>query len=140
MKKVRLLLVILSIIFSPAYTNASTKKADVDLAKLNAMMAYAGVFNILSAPDDYIGKTIKIKGQYDFYHDPDTGNNYFGVNIMDASACCTAGWDFVLNKNYQYPKDYPKLGAVITIIGKFETYNEGDDLFCHLADAEIVKN
>ncbi len=88
----------------------------------------------------YDGKVIKIKGMFNSFHDDKDNEDYFAVVIMDASACCTTGIDFVLRdaKKYKYPDDYPETGDVITVVGRFELYREGEDLLCRLADAEIL--
>lgn len=36
-----------------------------------------------------------------------------------------------------YPKDFPKLGSKITVIGVYETYNEGEYMYCRLGNARI---
>ena len=125
------------LIFSSA---AFSEKIDLDLTKLNTMMQYSTLFNIMTKPNDYTGKIIKINGLFDSAKDPDTGIDYFAVVVMDASACCASGLDFELKKeyNYQYPKDYPEIGAKITVIGKFERYTEGEDVYYHLAEADLL--
>ena len=40
--------------------------------------------------EQYLGKTIRIKGQYDSAQDPDTGTTFFGVVVMDA--LCYGAW------------------------------------------------
>ena len=138
MKKFLLCIFILFIMISNSF---AAPKADIDLTKLNSMMTYSTLFNILTNPDSYLGKTIKIKGIFDSAKDPDTGIDYFAVVIMDASACCSSGLDFSPKKKYkyEYPKDFPELGEDITVIGKFERYSEGENIYYHLADADILK-
>ena len=46
---------------------------DVDLTKLSSTMVYSEVYNMLYTPDDYIGKTVKMKGAFAYYEDPETG-------------------------------------------------------------------
>ena len=138
MKKFLLCIFILFIMISNSF---AAPKADIDLTKLNSMMTYSTLFNILTNPDSYLGKTIKIKGIFDSAKDPDTGIDYFAVVIMDASACCSSGLDFSLKKKYkyEYPKDFPELGEDITVIGKFERYSEGENIYYHLAEADMIK-
>ncbi|MBR6900675.1 MAG: hypothetical protein IKN30_01260, partial [Synergistaceae bacterium] len=129
------------ILFIMISNSFAAPKADIDLTKLNSMMTYSTLFNILTNPDSYLGKTIKIKGIFDSAKDPDTGIDYFAVVIMDASACCSSGLDFSLKKKYkyEYPKDFPELGEDITVIGKFERYSEGENIYYHLAEADMIK-
>lgn len=113
-------------------------KVDLDLTGFNGLMAYSGLFNIFSDPDPWVGKVIKIKGRFETDQDPETGVRYFGVSIVDDSACCALGLDFVLRERYRYPEDYPAEGADVTVAGKFDIYQEGGDMFCRLVDADLL--
>ena len=110
---------------------------DVDLATLSSTMVYAEVYNMLVSPDDYIGKTVRMKGPFAYYEDPQTGNLYFACIIADATACCSQGIEFTLAGAYIYPDDYPELGSEITVVGEFETYTENGYSYCHLANAML---
>lgn len=120
--------------------NSSYRKIDLDLTKFSSVMVYSGLFNIMGNAPAYDGKVIKIQGMFDTFHDEQDNEYYFAVVIMDASACCTMGIDFVLRdaKKYKYPDDYPQTGDVITVVGRFELYREGENLLCRLSDAEIL--
>ena len=50
---------------------------DVDLTKLSSTMVYSEVYHLIYNPDDYIGKTIKMEGQFAYYENPDTKDQYF---------------------------------------------------------------
>ncbi|MBQ7214434.1 MAG: metal ABC transporter permease [Synergistaceae bacterium] len=65
--------------------------ADLDLTKFSSMMVYTGLFNVMANPSAYVGKTIKLRGQFDMYHDEETGKDYYGVAVMDAGASCERG-------------------------------------------------
>ena len=134
MKKFLLATMLLLVLSSCSYA----AKPDIDFTKFSSVMIYSGVFDMLRNPDAFIGKTIKIRGQFDCAQDPDTGKMYFSVTVMDASACCSTGFDFVLKDFYKYPKDYPSVGDTITVSGKFEHYQEGEDTYFHLVDAELL--
>ncbi len=111
---------------------------DVDLTILSSTMVYSEVYNMLSAPEDYIGKTVKMKGPLVVYHDNTTGNVYFACLIQDATACCAQGLEFVLTDDYKYPDDYPEDGSEICVIGIFDTYKEGNLTYCTLREAKLV--
>ena len=119
--------------------NASEETTEeiLNLTVLSSTMIYAEVYNMMITPNDYIGKTVKMSGQFAVYEDPNTGAVYFAVIIADATACCSQGIEFVLNGDYNYPDDYPELGAEITVTGVFQTYQENGNLYCHLVDAEM---
>lgn len=119
-------------------TSKSSKGIDVDLTGRNANMVYAEVYNMMVKPEDYIGKTVKMKGKFAQYRDEATGKYYFACIISDAMACCSQGIEFVLTKKYKFPKDYPKEGETITVVGVFETYKEGKDTYSTLVNARLV--
>lgn len=110
---------------------------DVDLTSLSSTMVYAEVYNMMTDPDDYLGKTVKMRGSFSVYHDNSTGKNYFACLISDATACCSQGIEFVLDGDHIYPKDYPEIGSEITVTGVFDTYYEGDYMYCQLIHAGL---
>ncbi len=110
----------------------------VDLTALSSTMVYAEVFNMVCAPEDYIGRTVKMAGQFAASEDADTGMIRFSCMIADATACCRQGLEFMLASDAVYPDDYPAPGTEITVTGVFETYEEGGYTYCRLADAEMV--
>ena len=111
---------------------------DVDLTGLSAMLVYSEVYNMVYEPEDYIGKTVKMKGEFAEYYDEQSGNYYSACIIKDAMACCAQGMEFVLTDDYVYPDDYPSEGDEITVVGVFDTYMEGKDQYCTLRDARLV--
>ena len=112
-------------------------KIDVDLTALSSTMVYSEVYNMMSDPDSYLGKTVRMRGAFSIYHDEATDVNYYACLIADATACCQQGLEFVLEGNFKYPDDYPELGTEITVTGTFETYTEGEYLYCHLVSATM---
>ena len=118
---------------------------DVDLTKLSSTMVYSEVYNMMYTPDDYIGKTVKMKGQfaigyvYNTDGTPDESTARFACVIADATACCSQGLEFILTGEHTYPNDYPELGAEITVTGTFEVYTENGFQYCRLVDATLVR-
>ena len=116
---------------------------DVDLTKLSSTMVYSEVYNMMVSPESYIGKTVKMKGQFVIYQDIDENGQiipdkiYFACIIADATACCTQGLEFVLAGDYKYPENYPELYSEITVEGTFEIYEENGYKYCRLADAKF---
>ena len=111
---------------------------DVDLTKLSSTMVYSEVYHLIYNPDDYIGKTIKMEGQFAYYENPDTKDQYFACIIADAMACCSQGLDFVLAGEHTYPDDYPAPDTEITVTGTLEMYEVDGFQYCRLVDAAIV--
>lgn len=111
---------------------------DIDLSGFSTLMAYSEAYNILSKPDDYLGKIIKVKGLLSTFRDPSTGKYYFATIIADQTSCCQIGMEFILAGDYQYPKDYPALGTEIEVTGEFQTYMEGTMRYCNLINAKMT--
>lgn len=116
---------------------SKTEGIDVDLTTLSSTMVYSKVYNMLSSPEDYKGKTVKMEGQFVSYQDAFKGVNYYACIIMDATACCSQGLEFVPAKNLSFPDEFPADGDMITVIGTFDTYMDGDYELCTLRNAEF---
>ena len=116
---------------------SNTEGVDVDLTALSSTMVYSEVYSMLTAPEEYIGKTVKMSGRYTSFHDETTGNDYNACIIRDATACCAQGIEFELNSQYTYPDDYPQEDEQITVTGVFTTYQEGNSTYCTLRNAEL---
>lgn len=116
-------------------TTTEAKSVDLDLTQLSSTVVYSEVYNMLITPDDYKGKIIKMKGQFNQYTDDETGKIYNSVIIPDATACCQQGLEFELsdktNPNFEQ-------GTQITVVGTFDTYSDGEFLYCHLKNAKII--
>lgn len=110
---------------------------DVDLTVLSSTMVYSEVYNMMSSPENYIGKTVKMQGPFALYHDEVSSNYYFACLIQDATACCAQGIEFILKGEHKYPDDYPEVGTEICVIGMFDTYQEGEYTYCTLRDASL---
>ena len=121
----------------PALIRDADPNVDIDLTAMNSTMVYSEVYNMLATPDNYIGKTIKMRGSFAMYHDEVTDVYYFACIIADATACCSQGIEFVLEGDYSYPEDYPALDEEITVVGTFTTYMEGEYLYCTLMNAHF---
>ena len=119
-------------------------KVDVDLTVLSSTMVYSEVYNMLyNDPAHYLGKTVKARGTFSIYQlvtdgvlQPDPVS--YACIISDATACCAEGMEFVLKDDLAYPDDYPELGAEITVIGEFQSYEENGMTWYHLVNARLA--
>ena len=118
--------------------NAVPTSIDVDLTKLNAIMVYSEVNNMMTIPEDYIGKKVRMRGKLAVYKYPE--RNYYTCIIADATACCQQGMEFLWAGDHKYPEDYPNEGDEITVTGTFDIYYEGDKKYCQLKDSALVKS
>ena len=103
---------------------------------MNSTMVYAEVNNMVSTPDDYIGKTVKMSGNFAVSETEE--RNYYACLIADATACCSQGIEFELANAGKYPDDYPEIGSLITVTGIFDIYYEGEQMYCQLIDAKLI--
>lgn len=101
-------------------SNTGNSKVDLDLTKMSATMIYTTIFDMLVMPEDYVEKNIKVKGWFETYTDPYTGEIYYAVVVPDATACCQQSLEFVWPGNHTYPDDFPKPGEDITITGLYK--------------------
>lgn len=90
---------------------------DVDLTELSSTMVFAEVANMMMQPDEYLGKTVRIRGIFTTYQDPQTEQVYCGVTVQDATACCAQGFDIVMPQTARYPNDYPADASEVTVCG-----------------------
>lgn len=103
---------------------------DIDISVMSSDMVYATVYQIMSEPDAYVGKIIKIKGNhYSAFYEP-TGLTYHYALIKDATACCAQGLEFQLAQGMEYPVE----DAEVIVMGTFETYEEENYLYCRIKD------
>jgi hypothetical protein len=123
---------------------SSADGVDVDLTVLSSTMVYSEVYNMLyNDPVHYFGKTVKAKGTFSIYQlvtdgvlQPDPVA--YACIIADATACCAEGMEFVPEGDLTYPEDYPELGAEITVIGEFQSYEENGMTWYHLVNARLA--
>lgn len=128
----------------PTSQSQSTGGIDVDLTALSSTMVYSEVHSMMSFPDNYIGKTVKMQGQFTIYQATDENGafipdkRFFACMIADATACCAQGLEFALAGKPVYPDEYPELGAEITVVGTFEWYEEDGCRYYRLGNASFV--
>lgn len=96
---------------------------DLDLSGMNYNMLSSVTFDIMVAPEKYVGKRIKTSGN--FYTSVYEGTRYFSAIILDSTGCCPAGMDFIPPESMNYPEDFPALDEKITVIGRLD-YQEID--------------
>lgn len=122
--------------FKPIDTGADG--IDIDLTTLSATMVYSQVYNMMIAPEDYVGKMVKMQGMMASYYDEAADRRYFACIIQDATACCAQGIEFELAGELKYPDDYPSDGEAICVEGVFETYKEGELTYVTLRKARFL--
>ena len=115
-----------------------TEGVDIDLTVLSSTMVYSQVYNLMVDPYSYIGKTIKMTGMYACTDLTQSTEFYCACIIQDATQCCSQGIEFELDDTYFFPDDYPEYGDDITVIGEFDTYQDGGYTYCTLRNARLI--
>ncbi len=121
-----------------AAPTAAPLVADLDLSMLSGTVVYSQVYNMMSEPETYIGKVIKMAGYYSAYEDTERGVVYHACVIPDATACCAQGIEFIWGGEHQWPDEYPEEGTDIIVTGRLETYDEDGYQYLHLVDSEVL--
>lgn len=109
--------------------------AEIDLTKMSSTMVYSYVFNMVNAPNDFIGQRFRIRGNYDEEYWDQTKLTYHIV-IADATACCAQGLEFVLT---DINAAYPQVGEEFEISGTFGTYTENGNLYIRITADQIAR-
>ncbi|MCL2866140.1 MAG: hypothetical protein FWF47_00090 [Clostridia bacterium] len=97
---------------------------DLDISKMSGIMVYSQVVHIGENPAEYVGKCIKITGQYYASYNEETASYYHYVIVGDEALCCQAGLKFIWKGDHKYPNDYPALNTNIELIGIYEKREE----------------
>lgn len=101
---------------------------DHDLSNMNANMIFAEIFNLVLMPEEYIGRTFRMKGNFAVYVNETSGNKYFSIIIPDATQCCQQGIDIICLGDMKYPEDFPKIGSEIMVTGQFNSITTDEGL------------
>ena len=120
---------------SKSKSKTSSNKIDVDLNNLNANVVYAQVFQMMTEPDKFIGKRIRMSGQFNVYAaqegNPSGVTEYYAIIIADAQACCQQGIEFIW-PGHTYPDGFPEVKSNASVTGIFEVYEENGKKYCRL--------
>ena len=120
---------------SKSKSKTSSNKIDIDLNNLNANVVYSQVFLMMTEPDKFIGKRIRMSGQFNVYAaeegNPSGVTEYYAIKIADAQACCQQGIEFVW-PGHTYPDGFPEVKSNASVTGIFEVYEENGKKYCRL--------
>lgn len=111
---------------------------DIDMTQMSATMIYATVNDMLTVPENYYGKTVRVDGFFDMGTDESIGATYFFVVIPDATACCLQGMEFRRSNGSTDPADYPEVKDDIRISGTYDRYEENGNLYYYIKADEVT--
>lgn len=131
----------LSIFGCGTSSEKAEKTIDIDITSLSGEMVHSEIENILSSPDDYVGKTIKLSGLFissasQYSTGKPTDQVYYACMVIDQDDCCQRFVEFVPDASVKF---LPKVGDSITIIGELQLYYNGQSKYCHLVNAEFMQ-
>jgi uncharacterized membrane protein YcgQ (UPF0703/DUF1980 family) len=112
-------------------------KTNTDLTQLSSTMLYAEMYNIMTAPEKYLGKTIKMSGVYNSICIGEEDKCYHFLIVTDAGGCCPTGLELIINGKDVYPEDK----TPIEVYGELKSYEFSDETYYRLAvdDIKILK-
>lgn len=117
-------------------SDAVVDSSPIDLTGLDSLMAYGAVYEMILAPQEYVGRDVKMQGTYYAEYYESTGEYYHYVVVEDAQACCKQGLEFVLTGEHMYPDEYPANETPVLIDGTFGYYEVGQSRVpCILTDS-----
>ena len=123
----------------PAEETEKPLKIDIDLTNASKTIIYATVFNMVVEPDDFIGKTVRVSGNFRVFEDDYSDERYYAIIIPDATACCETGIEFIWEGEHNYPEDYPAVEQKITITGKYNVMEFEDGVSYFYLDVSDIE-
>ena len=112
---------------------------DIDLAAMGRTMLFAVVYDIKNNPQSYLGRRIKMTGQFaiiqgvDAQGQPDPDKIFYNCVIPMAQNSLEFG---VAGELY-YPEDVPDLEAPITVEGVYEKYEDNGTTYYRVGQSTI---
>ncbi|OON89045.1 MULTISPECIES: hypothetical protein [unclassified Pyramidobacter] len=112
---------------------------DIDLAAMGRTMLFAAVYDIKNNPESYLGRRIKMTGQFaiiqgaDAQGQPDPDKIFYNCVIPMAQNSLEFG---VAGELY-YPEDFPDLEAPITVEGVYEKYEDNGTTYYRVGQSAI---
>ena len=113
--------------------------ADIDLTAMGRTMLFAVVYDIKNNPENYLGRRIKMTGQFAIIQgihaqgQPDPDKIFHNCVIPLAQNSLEFG---VAGELY-YPEDFPDLEAPITVEGVYEKYEDNGTTYYRVGQSAI---
>ena len=113
---------------------ARAAAVDIDLTKMSSTMVYSTVFNMVNNPAKFVGKTMRMRGEYTTYHISidDPTQIIHACIVRDVAGCCSQGLEFVLTD-----KKYPTGAGEITVVGTISVQKISGKYVCYLKDSAL---
>ena len=102
---------------------------------MDTQMAYVQLSNMMLSPEDYLGRTVKLRGT--FAHAAESDREFFVCYLLDATACCSQSLEFETDGVYDFPEGYPPEDSPVTVYGVFGIYEYKGYRMYRLTHAEV---
>lgn len=113
--------------------------SDIDLAAMGRTMLFAVVCDIKNNPESYLGRRIKMTGQFaiiqgvDAQGQPDPDKIFYNCVIPPAQNSL----EFDVAGELYFPEDFPDLEAPITVEGVYEKYEDNGTTYYRVGQSSI---
>lgn len=130
---------LLAALLSTLGTAALPASPAVDLTSMKGVMLCAAVHHIKTHPENYVGRFITVTGQFSIIE----GVDEQGAEDPDKIFCaCTVAQaqdslEFRTGAEMPHPEDFIDLGAIVTVSGIYEAYEDNGKVYYRLGDASV---
>ena len=132
MKKFFAAVILFAVVMCSNFARAAA--VDIDLTKMSSTMVYSTVFNMVNNPTNFVGKTMRMRGEYTTYHISidDPTQIIHACLVRDAAGCCSQGLEFVLSDG-----KYPAGANEITVVGTIAVQKISGKDVCFLKNSAL---
>ncbi len=129
MRKIFAAVIVFALMTCSSFAHAAA--VDIDLTKMSSTMIYSTVFNIVTTPKNFVGKTMRMRGEYTTYP-ISASETIHACLVRDAAGCCSQGIEFRLTGG-----KYPAGAGEITVVGTIDSFRLDGKEICYLRDAAL---
>lgn len=120
---------------------------DFDLTMLNQNMVFAQIYSMIMSPEEYTGKTVKLKGSLIYAKEFDENGNIISDKevlicvVSDEAACCAVGVEFIPKDEEAFRGASFEEWEEITITGVCDIVSDGTGFLnvVRLDEAQVEK-
>jgi len=129
MKKFFAAVILFAVVMCSNFARAAA--VDIDLTKMSSTMVYSTVFNMVTNPTAFVGKTMRMRGEYTTYP-ISAAETIHACLVRDAAGCCSQGLEFVLSDG-----KYPAGANEITVVGTIAVQKVSGKDVCFLKNSAL---
>ena len=129
MKKIFVAAILFAVVTCSNFARAAA--VDIDLTKMSSTMVYSTVFNMVNNPTNFVGKTMRMRGEYTTYP-ISASETIHACLVRDAAGCCSQGLEFVLSNG-----NYPTGANEITVVGTIAVQKISGKYVCYLKNSTL---